>query len=93
MAVAQVVVQNPQPTNVPSQKTLAATGGSLFGAAIATVFLWWYDPTAQIPENVRVAITVIISTIVVFLSGYLTPPSSKEVVVKDQQTGKVMLAR
>lgn len=92
MPLMRVAHEMATPTNVPSQKTVAATGGSAVGAALSTVLLYWYDPTNQVPEGVRTAITVLVSAGVTFLAGYFTPPSSREAVVKDA-SGKVKFAR
>ena len=92
MTLMRAANEAAEPTNVPSQKTLAATGGSAVGSALATILLYWLDPSSQLPPEVRTAVTVLISAAFTFLAGYITPPSSKEAVVKSA-SGKVMLGR
>ena len=72
---------NPQKTNVPTNKTLAATGGSIVGAAISTIVIYLIDPTGKLPPSVSGAITVLVTAIVTFIAGYFTPHGANEGVV------------
>ena len=83
---------NAQPTNTPTNKTVAATGGSVVGGALATIVLYLVDPQNTIPQPVQGAITTLAVAIVTFIAGYLTPPGSSEGVIRTVE-GRVMSAR
>jgi len=60
-------------TNVPARKVVVST----LAAAISTVLIWLLKtamPDLVIPQGVESAIT----TILVFLVGYYTPPASRD---------------
>ncbi len=80
---------NPQQTNVPTNKTLAATGGSVVGAALATIIIYVIEPhSGKLPEAVSGAITVLMSATVTFIAGWLTPHGANEVILKDGKSGR-----
>ncbi len=71
---------NAQKTNVPTNKTLAATGGSVVGSAISTIVIYVINQhsTTPLPAEVSGAITVLVTAIVTFIAGYFTPHGAKE---------------
>jgi multisubunit Na+/H+ antiporter MnhB subunit len=72
-----------QKTNVPTNKTLAATGGSVVGSAIATIVLYMVEQHwGKLPEAVSGAVTVLVTAIVTFIAGYFTPHGANEVVLQ-----------
>jgi hypothetical protein len=73
---------NAQPTSVPTNKTLAATGGSAVGAALATILLYLIDPESKLPQPVQVAVTTLMTAAITFIAGYFTPPGAREAVVQ-----------
>jgi len=92
--MAEPANPNAQPTRTPTNKTLAATGGSAVGGAIATIVIYLIEQhSSKLPEPVAGAITVLIASAVTFLAGYLTPPGTSEGVVRDPESGKALPAR
>ena len=83
---------NALPTNAPTNKTLAATGGSAVGAAMATIILYFIDPNSQIPQPVQVAVTTLLTAVVTFIAGYMAPPGATEGVIRTAE-GQVVAAR
>lgn len=81
-----------RPTSAPTTKTLAATGGSAVGGAIAVVVLHVISRfTGVLDKDLSDAITVIIGAAVTFLAGYYVPHGSGEGIVKDD-TGAIRSA-
>ena len=84
---------NAQPTTTPSNKTLAATGGSAVGAAVATIALFLIDPKGtKLPPTVSGSVTVLTTAFVTFIAGYFTPPGAGEGIVKSA-SGQAVSAR
>jgi hypothetical protein len=83
---------NAQPTNLPTNKTVAATGGSAVGAAVATILLYLIDPKSELPQAVQVAVTTLMTAIVTFIAGYWTPPGATEGVIRTAE-GQVVMGR
>ena len=82
-----------QPTNVPTNKTLAATGGSVVGGALATIIIYFIEQhSGKLPDPVASAITVLMSAVVTFMAGWLTPHGANEVIMKDA-SGKSVSGR
>jgi hypothetical protein len=70
----------PVPTAAPTNKTVAATAGSVFGAAVAVILLY-FTGNDGLPEHVKAAIITVVTAIITGASGYFTPPGSHEAVV------------
>lgn len=88
------MTQNQQivPTKAPTRKTVAATGGSLFGAAVATVVLYALDPSGKMfPPEIRAAITTIVTALVTLAAAYYVPAASDEAVLV--AGGKTLIGR
>lgn len=68
------------PTAAPTNKAVAATGGSAFGAAVATLLLWALG-LKDLPEEVQAAIVTIVTALVTAAAAYFTPPGSHEAVI------------
>lgn len=82
----------PTPTSAPTNKTVAATGASAFGAAIATLILFFLDKEKNLPPEVSGAITTIVTAVLTALAAYFVPPGAGEVVVRGAD-GKPKTAR
>jgi hypothetical protein len=84
---------NAQPTNAPTKKTIAATGGTVVGGAIATIILYLIEKYwGKLPDTVSEAVTVLVSAVFTFSASYFTPHGAMEGIVKDA-SGRVMSAR
>ena len=81
-----------RPSAAPTNKAVAATGASAFGAAISILILYFVDKDKTLPSEVSGAITTIVTAIVTALAAYLVPPGSGEAVVIDDD-GKAKTAR
>ena len=69
-------------TLAPTNKAIAATGGSAFGAALATLLLYALDPAGdKLPPSVAGAVTTIVTALVTLAAAYFTPPGASEVVI------------
>jgi hypothetical protein len=66
---------------VPTNKAVAATGGSAIGAAIATLIVYWIDPTNTLPGTISGAITTLVTATVTLVAAWVTPPGANEAVV------------
>jgi hypothetical protein len=87
--MAETIVASSAPTN----KAVAATGGSAFGAAFATIMLYLMELTSIVPpDSVKAAITTILTALVTLGAAYFTPPGSSEAVVLTSD-GKMKTAR
>ncbi len=83
----------PKPTKVPTNKTLAATGGSAVGGAIAIITVYVIEQHwGKLPQTVVGAITALISAIVTLIAGWLMPHGANEVIMKDA-SGKMVSGR
>jgi hypothetical protein len=69
------------PSSAPTNKAVAATGASAFGAAVAILILYALDKDNHLPAEVRGAITTIVTAILTALAAYYVPPGSGEAVV------------
>lgn len=67
-------------TYIPTNKTLAATGGSVVGGSLASIIIYMIEQHsgAPLPEAVSGAATVLVSAAVTFLAGWLTPHGANE---------------
>lgn len=64
-------------TGVPTQKVTAST----LGAALTQVIIWGLENVmvvGDMPDQVEMALT----TVVVFLLGYFTPPAQRDEIVR-----------
>lgn len=69
----------PVPTNVPTTKVLAATSGSAVGSAVSMMLLWVLQSfKISLPAEVGDALSVLITSGIAFLSGYVMPPAAGE---------------
>ena len=76
--IAGQIVSSSAPTN----KAVAATGGSAFGAALATIVIYLMQLASFVPpDSVKAAITTILTALVTLGAAYFTPPGAGEVVV------------
>lgn len=68
------------PTNgrAPTSKAVAATGGSAFGAAAATLVLFGIDRGRQLPPEVSGAITTLVTAFLTLFAAYFAPRSAGE---------------
>lgn len=72
----------PLPSAAPTNKAVAATGGSAVGAAIAILLLYAIDPAGALPSAVSAAITTLVTAMATLGAAYFTPPGSNEAVVR-----------
>lgn len=80
------------PSSAPTNKAVAATGGSAFGAAVATILIYLLQlASITPPDAVKAAITTIITALVTLGAAYYTPPGVSEAVVRTPD-GKVKSA-
>jgi len=77
------------PTAAPTNKSVAATGGSAFGAAVATIILYFLRDY-ELPEDVKTAIITIITAVVTAAAAYFTPPGTNEAVLVTSEGGMKM---
>lgn len=71
-----------QVSAAPTNKALAATGGSGLGAAIATIVIHIIrSQFGPIPDDVTAAIAVLVTAIVTGLAAYFTPPGPSDGIV------------
>jgi len=70
------------PTSAPTNKAVAATGGSAVGAAVSTILLYLLDPDGHLPQEVKVAITTLVTAVVTLAAAYFTPPGASEAVIR-----------
>lgn len=82
----------PTPTSAPTNKAVAATGGSAIGAAVSTIVLYLLDPNGHLPQEVKVAITTLVTAIITLAAAYYTPPGASEAVVQAPD-GSIKTAR
>ena len=80
------------PSSAPTNKAVAATGASAFGAAVAIIVLFLLDKDKHLPDEVRGAITTIVTAILTAAAAYFVPPGSGEAVVIGDD-GKAKTAR
>ena len=85
---------SPVPSNTPTAKVMAASGGSAVGGALGTIITWIIVSNnligpPPIPEDVHTAITAVITAgcgaLVALLSGYFTRPQPNMAVIYDQK--------
>ena len=89
-----MMTQNQQivPTKAPTRKAMAATGGSVFGAAVGTLVLYALDPAGTaMPPQIRAAVTTIVTAIVTLAAAYFMPAASDEAVTMVE--GKTRIGR
>jgi hypothetical protein len=67
---------NAQQTNIPTNKTLAASVGSAIGVVVV-----WLLNTYVLPTPLPVGVEAAVTTIVTFALSWIVPPSSREAVV------------
>ena len=72
--------ESPIATSTPKNKVVAATGGAAVGAALAIILTWAIQKAGvDVPANVADALSVVITAILTFLSGWSMPPGAGEV--------------
>ncbi len=77
----------------PTNKAVAATGGSAFGAALATILIYLMQLASFIPpDSVKAAISTILTALVTLAAAYFTPPGASEIVVMTED-GKIKTAQ
>ncbi len=76
---AQVRQQSPAPTN----KAVAATGGTAVGGAIATIVIHILNaiPGVAVSADLASAITTLVGVIVAGGAAYYTPPGARDGVI------------
>lgn len=80
-------------SSAPTNKAVAATGGSAFGAALATIVIYFLELASIVPpDSVKAAISTILTALVTLGAAYFTPPGAGEVVVMTED-GKVKTAK
>jgi len=78
-----MMTQNQQivPTRAPTRKAVAATSGSVLGAAVATLVLYALDPGGTaLPPQIRAAVTTLVTAVVTMAAAYFVPAGSDEAV-------------
>jgi hypothetical protein len=71
--------QMSSPTNVPTNKVLAATAGSGAGTAIGTIVCWLLRQNhVDLPPPVETAIATLFTASLTFAAAWLTPPGDTE---------------
>jgi hypothetical protein len=75
---------NAEQTSFPTNKTFAATGGSVVGSAIATIVLYVLQSymTTPLPQTVEGAITIVVTALFTFAAGWFTPHGAKEAIMQ-----------
>ena len=73
------------PSLAPTNKAVAATGGSAIGAALSTLVLYGFDPHQHLPAAVATAITTLVTACVTLAAAYFTPPGGNESVVMTEK--------
>lgn len=70
------------PSLAPTNKAVAATGGSAFGAAVTTIVIHVLQGFGlTVADDLQAAITTIVTALVTLAAAYFTPPGSAEAVV------------
>lgn len=67
---------NGVPTRKPQPKVISATVGAGLGSAIGEISVWIIEASAgiDVPANVEMAIGVVLTAALAFVSGYLKRP-------------------
>jgi len=82
-----------QKSSIPTNKTIAATSGSVVGSAIATIVNYAVEQHwGKLPTEVSGAIAVLVTALVTFAAGYFTPHGANERLLTDA-SGSVVSAR
>jgi len=69
-------------SGAPTNKAVAATGGSAFGAAITTLVIHALPGGADYSPEVKAALATVITALVTGLAAYFTPPGAAEAVFR-----------
>lgn len=78
-----------QPTNAPTNKVWAATGGSAIGTPLGTVLVYFLEQVAgPMPDNVKTALVAVFATVATLALGWVVPPGKCETVVQTQDGAK-----
>lgn len=69
------------PTKSPTRKVIAATGGGGVGQAFAQVFVYFLELALNhpMPDDIRLAFSIVITGLFSIAAGYLIPPAPDEV--------------
>lgn len=68
----------------PTRKVIAATGGGGVSQAASEVFLYFLEQALNhpLPDNIRLAFSIVIVAAGAFAAGYLTPPGADETITE-----------
>ena len=67
-----------EPTANPTPKVVGSTVGAGVGAALAAVLVWLLTLSGlEVPEAVQGAFTVLLSAVVAYVGGWITPPGAR----------------
>jgi hypothetical protein len=70
---------NPVPTNAPKSKVMAATMGAGVGSALVVILVWLLQNAGiMLPDRVTDALSVVVTALLGFASGWVTPPGAGE---------------
>ena len=72
---------SPVASRTPTNKAVAATGGSAMGAAISTLLLYGIELNPPLPDTVSGAISTLVTAAVTLAAAYFTPPGTNETVI------------
>lgn len=78
---AQVGAGSPVASRMPTNKAVAATGGSAVGAAISTLLVYGIELNHALPDTVSGAITTLVTAAVTLAAAYFTPPGTNETII------------
>lgn len=69
-------------TSAPTRKVIAATGGGGVSQAFASVFLYFLEQALghPLPDDIRLAFSIVLVAMGTFAAGYLISPAEGEVV-------------
>ena len=71
-----------QKSGAPTNKAVAATGGSAFGAAITTLVIHSLPGCIDYSPEVKAALATIVTALITGLAAYFTPPGAAEAVFR-----------
>ncbi len=68
----------------PTRKVIAATGGGGVSQAFASVFLYFLEQALghSLPDDIRLAFSIVLVALGTFAAGYLISPGEGEVVTE-----------
>lgn len=70
----------------PTRKVIAATGGGGVSQAASEVFLYFLEQALNhpLPDNIRLAFSIVVVAAGAFAAGYFVPPSDGEVLIEGE---------